>query len=356
MNIHRNNYEEYFLDYLEGRLQGPLLEQFRQFLQDNPDIAAEAEGLEHARLMPESTLPPDIKQGLKKKITPVGEVDADTVEMMLAAAMDGDLDKPQEDDLERFLQLNPAYRQEQGLFAATRLVPDMQVTYPTKAGLRHRPLPIAIRLTWAATAAAALILLVLGWRILLLPEAPGPVLPVIIPESYRPSAPAPAVNAPAETNVTPGLPATQPSIQKPAPVKPRSQPSMPSRIEIKDITRLDPGARHRLSQPFKYPGQSIVFFDPFPLEEEPSSGMLARVFRNFGAKAKEKGQEIIDLNLEPDDRFNFWDLADLGVQGYNKLADREVELNKVENASGQAKQYTFSESGRVLLSKSVDQP
>jgi hypothetical protein len=43
MKITRDNYEEHFLDYLEGNLDENLVDDFIDFLRQNPDLKAELE-------------------------------------------------------------------------------------------------------------------------------------------------------------------------------------------------------------------------------------------------------------------------------------------------------------------------
>jgi len=50
MKINRNNYEAYFLDYIEGRLNKKDLEEIEAFLKNNPDLEEELLGIEEIRL------------------------------------------------------------------------------------------------------------------------------------------------------------------------------------------------------------------------------------------------------------------------------------------------------------------
>lgn len=43
MTINRNNYEMYFLDYLEGNLDPVMEEELKTFLANHPDLSAELE-------------------------------------------------------------------------------------------------------------------------------------------------------------------------------------------------------------------------------------------------------------------------------------------------------------------------
>ena len=41
MKINRNNYEAFFIDYLEGNLDEKMVDDFIEFLQQNPDLKEE---------------------------------------------------------------------------------------------------------------------------------------------------------------------------------------------------------------------------------------------------------------------------------------------------------------------------
>jgi hypothetical protein len=53
--INRNNYESYFLDFLEGTLEEPLKAELMDFLKKNPDLAKELDEFEMVRLSPEES-------------------------------------------------------------------------------------------------------------------------------------------------------------------------------------------------------------------------------------------------------------------------------------------------------------
>jgi len=41
MNLNRNNYEAYFIDFLEGNLNPAHVDQFLEFISQNPDLKEE---------------------------------------------------------------------------------------------------------------------------------------------------------------------------------------------------------------------------------------------------------------------------------------------------------------------------
>lgn len=71
MNISVFNYENYVLDFLEGTLSTKEQALFLQFLQENPQVEKEIQGLTHnkIRLQPSQTIEFQEQRFLKKKIT-----------------------------------------------------------------------------------------------------------------------------------------------------------------------------------------------------------------------------------------------------------------------------------------------
>jgi len=53
MNISRDNYESYFIDFLEGNLNAEQIDQFLDFINQNPDLKEELHAFECISLSPE---------------------------------------------------------------------------------------------------------------------------------------------------------------------------------------------------------------------------------------------------------------------------------------------------------------
>jgi len=67
MKINRENYEVYFLDYLEGKLPPDLVDELLIFMDKNPDLKDEFEGLDTVALAPDEDIVFENKDSLKKK-------------------------------------------------------------------------------------------------------------------------------------------------------------------------------------------------------------------------------------------------------------------------------------------------
>jgi hypothetical protein len=93
MNISRDNYEVFFLDFLEGNLRADMLEELQVFLQNNQDLQAELDEMKLFQDQMESELSEepivfDAKASLKK--TEVTEEER-LIDELLAKELEGDL-------------------------------------------------------------------------------------------------------------------------------------------------------------------------------------------------------------------------------------------------------------------------
>ena len=367
MNINRQNYESFFLDYLEGNLEDPLHAELMAFLAENPDLASELEGLDEMFLEPGRPSPLHFKDRLRRDIFQVGGIDGANVDEKLIASLEGDLNSEEEGHLEEFLRQNPAYNHDRELFRAAVLQPEKEIVFIGKERLKRRMgVLIAIRWHILGPAAAALLLLLLGWRILLPPGVP-PEKPAIAESN---SAAAGQLAEPYRIGSLPsGAVALSPAPPS-RPVKNLQSATVPE-TSLSDAgagTRtapviLDPVAAGPIAsltfQPVliqRYYTRDVLA-DLQAYEEEPATGTLVgRVVRNLGQRVKEGRDQLQGDPGEGERNISFWSLADLGIQGYNKLADREVELDVVRNKSGRPMEYSFSEGERTILSREIGQP
>ncbi len=89
MKISRDNYEEFFLSYLDGRLTDAEILAMEEFLLLNPDLRRELEGLEDAVLVPRDVHYP-FREILRKTDLSLPVVD-ENFDDFCAAWIEGDL-------------------------------------------------------------------------------------------------------------------------------------------------------------------------------------------------------------------------------------------------------------------------
>jgi hypothetical protein len=153
MTITRDNYEPYFLDFLEGNLEENQIDQFLDFLELNPDLKEELQLLENMTL-PEEKITFSGKENLYKSSA---DLKAATENKMIAH-LEGDLDNDERKSFESWLAGHPEQKKEYELFSKTRLIPDATVKFQEKKKL-YRKSGNQIILTWVARAAAVVVLL-----------------------------------------------------------------------------------------------------------------------------------------------------------------------------------------------------
>lgn len=153
MKITRDNYESFFLDYLEGNLEETMIDQFLDFLKQNPDLKEELNLFEEI-LLPQEPVEFKDKQALYK--SPGRESEA--FDQKAVAYLEGDLKDHERRAFEASLERNPKLKQEYALFEKTRLTADPNIRFDQKEKL-YRKSGTILLIHWAGRAAAILILL-----------------------------------------------------------------------------------------------------------------------------------------------------------------------------------------------------
>ncbi len=153
MTITRDNYEPYFLDFLEGRLEEVEIDQFLDFLNQNPDLKEELQLFESFCMPEEHIVFPD-KNQLYKQISDQKA----GVEIRIIAYLEGDLSAEDRTLFEADQRLDYELKKETDLFTKTRLTADAGIKFTGKKKFYRSPGSTRI-LNWLASAAAVLVLL-----------------------------------------------------------------------------------------------------------------------------------------------------------------------------------------------------
>jgi hypothetical protein len=174
-NINLNNYEAFFLDYVEQRLSAEEVAELLLFLEQHPDLKQELEEYEEIRLPEEHT-----ELSFKIKMPELaGLINEANCEEYFIGAVEGILTANERKELDLFLNLNPKYQSDYDLYQQTRLsiedmpYPDtekllliaqkgMYVDYPGKEK-RRRGLLIWLPAYTYIAAAASVALLIGFW-------------------------------------------------------------------------------------------------------------------------------------------------------------------------------------------------
>lgn len=160
MKIDRNNYEEFFIDYLDGNLDETQIIMLEEFLRQHPDLREELEGLEKIQILPGEEEFLD-KENLKQ-IDLTGTVDEDNFAFFCIAENEGDLNEKQKEQLRQYLLIHPEKASEKADYAKVYLAANQDVHYPGKKSLQKNVVFLPRRHIYAATAMAAGIALMIG--------------------------------------------------------------------------------------------------------------------------------------------------------------------------------------------------
>ncbi len=155
MAINRENYEIWFIDYLDGNLDKSSTEQLYAFLENNPDLAEELQMLENVNLEASAEVF-EQKEKLLKPDTAL--TDIPEVDYLLIKRMEEGLTRDEEMSLAGYFDANPALIISVGEYQKTRLIADETVHFPMKTSLLKRSLRPVLP-AWSGIAAAFLLFL-----------------------------------------------------------------------------------------------------------------------------------------------------------------------------------------------------
>jgi hypothetical protein len=161
--INRNNYEEFFLLYVDNELDEAQRLEVDNFAQQNPDLAEELEMLKQSALMADDDIKFTDKELLFKK---EAGINAANFEEYFLLSIDDELTKQEQSEVEKFVLKNPALQDEFTILKHTKLEPEVieftakDTLYRTEKKERR-----VISVAWlrVSVAAALLVLAVSIW-------------------------------------------------------------------------------------------------------------------------------------------------------------------------------------------------
>jgi anti-sigma factor RsiW len=160
MLINRNNYEEYFILYMDNELSPAQRRMVEDFTQHHPDLREELELLLQSRFEPDTSIVYTPKEELFVSTTT--PVNSSNLEEWLVLYIDNELDPSQKNLVEDYLQANPPAQSTHEQLLKSKLIPET-ISFPDKAMLYRTEKTRNIR--WWRLAAAAVLILVAGGMI-----------------------------------------------------------------------------------------------------------------------------------------------------------------------------------------------
>jgi len=143
MNINKENYEAYFLDYFEGNLSPEEISELLHFIENNPEIRNEFESYEAIALLPDHEVSFTAKESLKKdSVSYPVTINENNIDEFLCAELEQTLSSEESSSLNIFLESHPSYKKDRALFAYTKLEAETSIIYPDKDKLYHKAIPV----------------------------------------------------------------------------------------------------------------------------------------------------------------------------------------------------------------------
>ncbi len=157
MKITKDNYEAFFIDYLDGNLEESLVNEFIEFLQNNPALKEELQIAGSVVLEPEKIPFKEKKKLYKEKYDLQNEFDRAAI-----ALLEGDLSEEEHASFKKYLSSHPDQQREISLFEKTKLKADEAIKFPGRNRLYRQTAGKTLFL-WTTRAAAVFLLALLTY-------------------------------------------------------------------------------------------------------------------------------------------------------------------------------------------------
>ena len=157
--INSENYEAFYLDFLEGNLSTEEAALFSDFLNAHPELKLEDESLVYVPASNSEVLEASWKTNLKINAFE-DPITLHNIELFLIASVENQLSESKKKELNVFLAANPSYQTELGLYQRSKLQADLTQIYANKNGLKKGGGVIIPMFVRYAAVAASIVLVV----------------------------------------------------------------------------------------------------------------------------------------------------------------------------------------------------
>ena len=165
MKLTRNNYEEYFILYLDNELNSEERRQVEAFVQLHPDLKEELDQLLPYKLMPDTNITYPRKEELLKTAKParqeidVAPLHLTNYEEWFTLYIDNELTDAEKLNVEHFILANPSLEKDFFLLQQTKLQPESILFHNKSSLYRTEEKVRSIRFRRWRVAAAAILML-----------------------------------------------------------------------------------------------------------------------------------------------------------------------------------------------------
>jgi hypothetical protein len=329
MEISRQNYEQHFIDYLDGKLNGDQVGTLMSFLEFNPDLKEEFADIEKMCLAPDETRFKG-KARLLKSASDLTEADIlKDFDMYCISSIENDIADEEEEVLKGIIRDDPDRGDTYMLYRSTRLLPDESIVYPRKARLKKRIIGLPYRYFLPAAAAVAAMLIIIQVFTGRGPE-PGN-LNLTDPVSENSGEDAGTHVPQTQDNASPAeSPETTP-VQT-AFISPK-QPLMTEESIPEDVTH---SGRENI-QLAAVRSRSIERIER--VVASPDETVNSSLAHRQNSIPEDRAEEVDPSGDNP--KVSLWILADAGVRGLNSVSEDEYHLDRKKDKNGRTRRFTF---------------
>lgn len=212
-SISLQNYEEYFILYMDNELTPEQVVMVEQFLEANPDLKAELDILLSTKL-------PTEEFTINKDLFLSGAMKSNAIDEDLLLYIDNELDAAGRQKLESELSVSKDLQLQHQLLQRTRLDASEIIEYPNKKELyRHTETRVVSFSMWMRIAAVVVVILFMGILFWANRSTSTPAVPPTTIAKGQTPVTAPATTTPPATEVQPPADEQQLAVADPAPVK-----------------------------------------------------------------------------------------------------------------------------------------
>lgn len=339
MNINRNNYEVYIMDYLDGNLSTQDSIILFEFLDKHPDLKEEFEAFKEGPKITQNTDTLKNKKILLKNYDQIETVTSRNFEELCAAYYEGDLHKKIKKKLKAWLKENPSYKADFELFGKIKYLPDYHIRYKGKEELQKgitiksikRPVYYAVSL---AASALILVSIYLGVRNKS-PKLEEPISTISAETEDK-------QNIVYAENMATNKKEVPEFIQSKQNVHISANPSYQSADNAQNLPKLE---RRQIAE--IYIPETTTAIKPLTtnphrsnstlFQEKSSNSSLAKAENTLKqiSTAPRKIKEIV--KSEELSRQTMWEVAEKGIESINYLTEADIKLSRQTDENGRTK-------------------
>jgi hypothetical protein len=331
MNINKENYEAYFLDYIEGNLDDNVIAALEEFLNSNPQLRLLLGEFEFVSLQPKTITFPDKNKIYKHEFAKMEITDVNFGDFCIAY-LEGLLPDDKRNEFDLLLKKDPLLQKEVNVYKKVYVKPDNNIVFPNRRIL-YKGKTISVYdntrkfIVWASIAAS----IVLG-------------IFLFYPKNNHPS-----IELAQSTK-------KMPSLKVPLPGNISNKP-LKSDILAKN-TQIEKGKVILKSRASNNSGIKIKTVDSSlnlirPIQSEPLIVSNTDVSQDYITLLSEDNSRV-DFNNAPDDsimdalegiensKMGLLALAENGVNGLNRLTGGNIELSHKTDDQGRINTFRLN--------------